>query len=200
LTGLYARGIRRAAALEPDMAEEHSTITENPSERGAGFPPFQRETFASQLLWLALFFVALYLIAAKLALPRVGAIMAERQKRVDGDLAEAARMKDQADAAAAAYEKALAEARTRAQAMAAEARHMLNAKAELERQALEQKLNARLDTAEQSIAATKTTAMANVRAIAEDAAAAIVARLTGVTPEKATVAAAVDAAIKASAA
>jgi F-type H+-transporting ATPase subunit b len=190
--------VRRAAALEPDMAEQHLAITEETpaSERGAGFPPFQKETFASQLLWLALFFVALYLIAAKLALPRVGAIMAERKGHLDGDLAEAERMKDEADAAAAAYEKALAEARARAQAMANEARHTLNAKAEVERQALEQKLNARLAKAEQTIAATKTAAMANVRAIAEEAAAAIVARLTGVTPAKATVAAAVDAAIK----
>jgi F-type H+-transporting ATPase subunit b len=190
--------VRRAAALEPDMAQEHATITEEtpPSERGAGFPPFNKETFASQLLWLAVFFVALYLIAAKLALPRVGSIMAERQGRIAGDLAEAARMKDEADAAAAAYEKALAEARARAQAMAAEARRKLNAKTELERQALEQKLNARLAKAEQTIAATKTAAMANVRAIAEDAAAAIVARLTGITPPKAAVAAAVDATIK----
>jgi len=180
------------------MAEEHSTFTEEPpaSERGANFPPFQKETFASQLLWLAVFFVALYLIAAKLALPRVGSIMAERQGRRDGDLAEAARMKEEAEAAGAAYENALAEARARAQAMAAEARRKLNAEAELERQALEQKLNARLAKAEQTIAATKTAAMANVRAIAEEAAAAIVARLTGIAPPKAAVRAAVDAAIK----
>ena len=183
------------------MAEGHVTSTEQSpaSEHGAGFPPFQKETFASQLLWLVVFFVALYLIVAKLALPRVGAIKTERQGRVTGDLAEAARMKEEADAAAAAYDEALAEARGRAQGMATEARHKLNAQAELERQGLEQKLNARLGHAEQTIAATKTAALANVRAIAEDAAAAIVTRLTGITPEKGTVAAAVDAAIKSTA-
>jgi F-type H+-transporting ATPase subunit b len=175
------------------MAQEHSTFTEGApaSERGASFPPFNKETFASQLLWLAVFFVALYLIAAKLALPRVGSIMAERQGRVDGDLAEAARMKEEADAAAAAYEKSLAEARARTQAMADEARRKLNAKAELERQALEQKLNARLAKAEQTIATAKTAAMANVRAIAEDAARAIIERLIGSAPSDKAVAAAV---------
>jgi F-type H+-transporting ATPase subunit b len=182
------------------MAEEHITTTEEtpPSEHGAGFPPFQKETFASQLLWLAVFFVALYLIAAKLALPRVGSILRDRQRRVSEDLGEATRMKEQADAAGVAYEKALAEARSRAQATADEARRKLNAQAEVERKSLEDKLQARLVAAEQTIAATQASAMANVRSIAEDAAAAIVTRLTGAPPPQATVAAAVDAAIKSS--
>ena len=104
------------------MAENLSTIALStgteatpPSETGAGFPPFNKETFGSQLLWLAIFFVALYLISSKLALPRVGSIIADRRRRIAGDLDETARMKDAADAAIASYEKALADARTRAQ-------------------------------------------------------------------------------------
>lgn len=179
------------------MAEEQSTIEASPpSEHGGGFPPFQKETFASQLLWLAIFFVALYLIAAKFALPRVGSIIGERQRRVSGDLAEATRLKDEADAASAAYETALAEARARAQAMAAEARQRLDAQAAQERHASEEKLNARLAAAETTIATTRGAAMANVRAIAEEAASAIVVRLAGTAPPKAAVAAAVDAAVR----
>jgi F-type H+-transporting ATPase subunit b len=180
------------------MAENHSTATEAspPSEHGGGFPPFQKDTFASQLLWLAIFFIALYLIASKLALPRVGSIIADRRKRIAGDLAEAARMKDAADAAIATYEKALADARARAQAMAAETRDKLNAAAETQRKALEATLQGRLAAAEETIAAAKTAAMANVRGIAEEAAIAIVVRLTGVAPSKPAAAAAVDAAIK----
>jgi F-type H+-transporting ATPase subunit b len=180
------------------MAENHSTATEAspPSEHGAGFPPFQKDTFASQLLWLAIFFIALYLIASKLALPRVGSIIADRRARIAGDLAEAARMKDAADAAITTYEKALADARARAQVMAAETRDKLNAEAETQRKALEATLHGRLAAAEATIAAAKTAAMANVRGIAEEAAIAIVTRLTGVAPSKPAAAAAVDAAIK----
>jgi F-type H+-transporting ATPase subunit b len=180
------------------MAENHSTLTEQTpaSERGAGFPPFDKSTFASQLIWLAIFFVALYVIAAKLALPRVGSILAERRARVSGDLDAARRMKDEADAANVAYEKALAEARARAQAIAGETRAALAAQSAEKRKALEAGLHGKLAEAEMSIAATKAAAMANVRGIAQEAAAAIVARLTGATPAQGAVAAAVDAALK----
>jgi F-type H+-transporting ATPase subunit b len=179
------------------MAEQHTaTEATPPSEHGGGFPPFQKDTFASQLLWLAIFFIALYLIASKLALPRVGSVIAARRKRISDDLGEAARMKDAADAAIAAYEKGLAEARARAQAMAAATRDKLNAEAEVQRKALEATLHGKLAVAEETIAAAKTAAMANVRSIAEEAAIAIVARLTGTAPSKAAAAAAVDAAIK----
>jgi F-type H+-transporting ATPase subunit b len=183
---------------EPAVAENHSTGTEATpaSEHGGGFPPFQKDTFGSQLLWLAIFFVALYLIAAKLALPRVGSIIADRRKRISGDLAEAARMKDAADAAIATYEKALADARARAQAMAAESRDKVNAEAEANRKAVEASLHGKLTAAEQTIAATRTAAMANVQSIAQELAIAIVERLTGKAPSKATAAAAVKAAIK----
>ena len=151
-----------------------------PSEHGGGFPPFEKETFASQLFWLVICFAALYVMVSKLILPRMGTIIAERRDRIAGDLAEAGRMKDEADGAVAAYEKALADARARAQAIAAETRDKLNATAETNRKDLEAKLHGKLAEAEKSIAATKSAAMANVRGIAHEAATAIVTRLIGI--------------------
>jgi F-type H+-transporting ATPase subunit b len=173
-----------------------STGTEAPSETGGGFPPFQKDTFGSQLLWLAVFFVALYLIAAKLALPRVGSIIADRRRRISGDLDEAARMKDAADAAIASYEQALADARTRAHAIAGETRDKVNAEAEAHRKAVEAGLQAKLIAAEETIAATRTAAMAHVQSIAQEAAIAIVSRLTGQAPSPPAAAAAVKAVIE----
>jgi F-type H+-transporting ATPase subunit b len=154
---------------------------------GGGFPPFQKDTFASQFVWLALAFIALYLIASKIALPRIGSIMQARRDRISADLAEAQRFKDESDAAIAAYEKALADARARAQALANATRERLAAEAEERRKVLEGQLNARLAEAEKTIAATKSAAMTNVRGIALEAAAAIVARLIGAAPPAAAV-------------
>jgi|SRR5580700_8128341 F-type H+-transporting ATPase subunit b len=170
--------------------------TEAPSEHQGGFPPFQSETFAPQLVWLILTFVILYVAMAKAALPRVGAILEARRNRIAGDLAEAERLKGRSDAALAAYEKALADARTRAQAIAAETRQQQLAESEQIRKSIERKLDEKLAEAERTINATKTSAMTNVRGIAVDAASAIVERLIGAPPPAQMLAAAVEDVLK----
>ena len=168
------------------MAEpQHTTSTEHPAEGGhGGFPPFQSNTYASQLVWLAIAFVLLFVLMSKWALPRVGSVIENRQKRIDGDIAEAGKLKEQSDAAVAAYEKALADARANAQAIANEPRDKQAAEAETRRKALEDELNGKLTDAEKTIAATKQSAMSNVRGIAEDATRAIVERLIGKAPSE----------------
>jgi F-type H+-transporting ATPase subunit b len=176
------------------MAEQ--TGTSVPAEQHGNFPPFDKQTFPSQLLWLTLVFVALYLLMSRIALPRIDSIMAARRARIDGDLGEARRLKDESDQAIASYEKALADARGRAQALLADARTAQAAQAEAQRRELDAKLNTRIGEAEKGIADSKSTAITNVRGIASDAAAAIVERLVGVAPSPDSVAAAVAAALK----
>jgi F-type H+-transporting ATPase subunit b len=170
--------------------------TAAPGGNKPAFPPLQTENYPSQIFWLVVTFVALYLLIARIAVPRIGGILEDRSKRIESDFAAAQRMKEDSEAALAAYERSLAEARNRAQAIGAEIRDRLHAEAEERRKALEGKLNAQLAEAEKQIAATKTAAMANVRGIALDAAAAIVERLIGAAPPAPAVAAAVDEALK----
>ena len=160
------------------------------------FPPLQVDTYASQLLWLTLTFVALYVLMSRLALPRIGSIISDRKQHIEGDFAQADRLKKDADAALAAYEKSLADARGRAQGIANETRDKLNAEAEHTRKGLEEELNRKLVEAEKIIAGTTQSALANVRGIAIDTTAAIVERLVGVKPAINAVEAAVDAALK----
>ena len=183
------------------MAESHGGPkgTTAHSEAGGGhkeFPPFQKDTFASQLVSLAIVFVALYLIVSRIALPRVGGVLDKRQNTIEGDLAEAQRLKDESDGALKTYEGELAQARSRAQAIGAETREKLNAASEAERKTLEQRLSLKLAEAEKTIGSTREAALRNVRGIAADAAAAIVQRLTGVVPDGASVGQAVDASLK----
>ena len=184
------------------MAESHgepkgaSAHTEAEGGHKAPFPPFQKDTFASQLVSLVIAFVALYLIVSRIALPRVGGVLDKRQDTIDGDLAQAQKLKDESDGALKAYESELATARSRAQAIGAETREKLNAASEAERKTLEERLAHKLADAEKTIASTRQAAMSNVRGIATDAAAAIVQRLTGVAPDGTSVGQAVDASLK----
>ena len=183
------------------MAESHggakgTTAHTEADAHGRAFPPFQKETFASQLLSLLIAFVALYLIVSRIALPRVGSLLDARQNAIDSDLAEAQKLRDDSSEALKAYESELAAARSRAQAIGNETREKLNAAAESERKRLEEQLSLKLAEAEKSIASTRASAMRNVRGIAAEAAAAIVQRLTGVAPDGKSVDSAVDASLK----
>jgi F-type H+-transporting ATPase subunit b len=184
------------------VAESHGNAkgttahTEADGGHKAPFPPFQKDTFASQLVSLLIAFVALYLIVSRIALPRVGGLLDARQNAIEGDLAEAQKLKDASDGALRAHESELAAARSRAQAIGTETREKLNAASEAERKRLEEKLSVKLAEAEKTIAATRETAMRNVRGIAAEAAAAIVQRLTGLAPDGKSVDSAVDASLK----
>ena len=184
------------------MAESHGDAkgatahTEAEGGHKAPFPPFQKDTFASQLVSLLVAFVALYLIVSRIALPRVGSLLDERQKKIEGDLAAAQKLRDDSDSALKAYESELAAARSRAQAIGAETREKLNAASEVERKTLEERLSVKLAEAEKTIASTREAAMSNVRSIASDAAIAIVQRLAGLAPDRRTVNKAVDASLK----
>ena len=179
-------------SAQPVSSVEHIPA----SEHGRGFPPFDSHTFASQLFWLTLTFIALYLLMSRIALPRVGSILEARRRRVADDLAEAQRFKDASDAAIAAHEKALAEARGRAQALANETRAKATAAAEARRKEVNAKFHAHIAEAEKTIAGTRSAAMGNVRSIASEAAGAIVERLTGIAPASEDVAEAVSNVLK----
>src|ERR1700752_4569794 len=186
------------------MAESHGTAkgqktgahTGADGGHGGGFPPFESSTFASQLVSLVIACVALYIIVSRFALPKVGGTIEARQNAIEGDLAQAQKLKDESDAALKAYEAELAAPRSRAQAIGNETREKLNASAEAERKTLEGKLAGKLADAEKQIAATREGAMSNGRGIAADAGGATVQRLTGVLPDSKAVSSAVDATLK----
>ncbi len=181
------------------MATPQKTGTEVPGSgyAGPGFPPFKTETFASQLLWLAIFFGLLYWLVSTVFAPRLTEVIEGRASRIAKDLEEAASAKVKAEAAGAAYETSLAEARAKAQAIAQARRDEVNAASEARRKSLENDLAARLAAAETQIADTKTRAMANVEGIAAEAASAIVQRLGGSAPSRGDLDAALKAALKA---
>ena len=161
------------------VAEQNIANASDLATGQAAFPPFESSTFVSQIFWLVVVFGLLYWMMSRIALPRVGSILETRRGRIEGDLAEASRMQEQAKAASEAYDRKLADAKANAQAVAQKTHEDLLAERETRRHALEDELNGKLAAAEAQIAETKTRAMGSVEGIARDAAAAIVEHLTG---------------------
>ena len=169
------------------MAEAPATKTGTEVPHGAGFPPFKTETFPSQIFWLAVTFAFLLVVMWRIVGPRIASVIDERKGRIDGDLAAADKHRKDAEAAQAAYQSALAAARGRAQKAAEEARKLVADEIEKARAAAEIEAKDATIRAEVKIAAMRQEAAKHVTIAAQDAAAAIVARLIGATvsPEEA---------------
>lgn len=166
----------------PAEGEVHATT----EEHSGVFPPFDPAGFGGQLLWLAITFVALYLVMSRMALPRIGGILETRRTRIEGDLKEAERLRLETDRALAAYETALAEARQNAHAIAEETRSSIKADIDNKRKSVEAELAGRVAGAEASIQKSKLDALGNVDAIAAETAQELVTKLVGkVTPAQA---------------
>jgi F-type H+-transporting ATPase subunit b len=158
-------------------------------------PQLDVSTFIPQLFWLAVTFIVLFILMKAVALPRVGAAIGARQKRLDDDLAAASEMKTQAEAAIAAYERALAGARAQAQMTIKETSDRLAAEAAERQRQLASSLAEQTAAAERQIAEAKARAVGDIRSVAGDVAASVVARLSGAPVDPGRVAAAVDRAL-----
>lgn len=156
-----------------------STEAHGGEEHTGAFPPFDPSTFGSQILWLAITFAALYVLMHKVALPRIGEILEVRRDRIEGDLAEADRLRQKTDQAIADYEAALSEARQKAHGIAEANRDVIKAETEKSRAAVEADLQARVNAAEASIRATKDEALKNVDEIAAQTAVSVVTSVSG---------------------
>jgi F-type H+-transporting ATPase subunit b len=155
-------------------------------------PQLDFSTFLPQLFWLAVTFLALYVLMKWVALPQVGRAIEARHRQLDDDLAQASQMKSEAEAVLAAYEKTLAEARGQAQAVLRETGERLAAQAAEQQRRLAAELAGQIAAAEGQIAAAKQQAVAEIRGVAVEAAGAVAEKLTGAAGDPAKTAAAVD--------
>ncbi|MCW9032916.1 MAG: F0F1 ATP synthase subunit B' [Rhodospirillales bacterium] len=159
-------------------------------------PQLDFSTFPTQWIWLAITFVVLYILMSKVALPRVGQVLEERQNRIDDNLEMAGSLKAEAESAAAAYEKSLAEARAEAQTVIKQTADQINDEASKKSDELAAKLAADVKAAEAKITQAKDTAVAGLRDVAVGVAKEVAAKLTDGSVTDKAVNSAVDAAMQ----
>ena len=159
-------------------------------------PQFDPTFFTSQLFWLLVTFVVLYLLMSRLAMPKIGAVLEERQRKIDDNLDKAAQLKNEAESAIALYEKALAQSRAQAQEILRTSGEALAKQAEARQRQLGERLAQQVKAGEARINAAKDQALVHVRDVAAEVAKTAAAKLTGTTHDDALVATAVATALE----
>ncbi len=159
-------------------------------------PQLDLTAFPPQIIWLVITFLILYILMAKVALPRVGGILEERQARIDDNLDNAQNLRNEAKNDAEAYEQSLAEARDQARTSIYEATQEMSEESARRHEELANRLSGEIKAAEDNINQAKEAALDGIQDTARSVAAQAVERLIGVQPGDDDVANAVSAALK----
>ncbi len=151
----------------------------------AGLPQTDVSTYPSQIFWLGVCFIALYVLMSRLSLPRVAETLERRRTQKDGDLKLAAGWNEEAEKIRAQYEKSLAKAQSTAAATIATAERAVSNKIAEEQSKFADNSRKRLALAEQNIAKAKVNALSSLSDIAADIAADMVQKIADVQVNKA---------------
>jgi F-type H+-transporting ATPase subunit b len=127
-----------------------------------GLPQLDPTWFAAQLFWLAVSFVALYLVLSRGILPAVQQTIETRESTIRADLDNAAVLKTQAATAQEHYEAALAKSRQESARMLAEVTQSVKEKAAEKSRILDASLKAQAEQSEKDIAKATEAAMKNL--------------------------------------
>jgi F-type H+-transporting ATPase subunit b len=165
----------------------------------AGMPQldFANPLTLTQVYWGAAIFIVLYVLASRVGLPKVGAVIEQRAANIAADLQAAQAQKAQADAAVADLTATIQRSRAEAQAAINQAVDLAKAEAAQQAAALNARLEQQLKAAEARINEARGAAMQALHQVATDTATTVIARLTGAAPDPRHVDRAVAAALSA---
>ncbi|GAA6209042.1 F0F1 ATP synthase subunit B' [Cognatishimia sp. WU-CL00825] len=154
-----------------------------------GMPQLDFSNWGNQIFWLLITLVAIYFVLSRIALPRIAAVLAERQGTITNDIAAAEELKVKAADAEDAYNKALADARAEAGRIVAEAKAEIQADLDAATAKADAEISARAAESEKAIAEIRAGAVENIRDVAAETAKEIVSALGGKADAKAVTAA-----------
>jgi F-type H+-transporting ATPase subunit b len=144
-----------------------------------GLPQFQFEHWGGQIVWLLLIFAVLYILLAKVFVPRLRGILDTRAQTIAEAVEQARKVQAEAEAQAKAAQAEIDAARAQSRQVAAEAKAKAAAELARSQAAEDERLKAQMAEAETRIRALRDSAMSNVEGIAAETAQAIVEKLTG---------------------
>jgi len=160
-----------------------------------GMPQLCGDWMSNQIFWLVVTLVVIYFILSRIALPRIEAVLAERQGTITNDLASAEDLKAKAEKAEEAYNKALADARSEAQEIVNQTKAEIKADLDDATAKADAEIAAKAAEGEKKIAEIRAGALESVKDVAKDTAKELVAAM-GAKAEARSITSAVNAKLK----
>jgi F-type H+-transporting ATPase subunit b len=137
------------------------------------------EIFASQLFWLLLVFGIIYFGVGRGMVPKIQGVVEDRDRKIAADLEAAQRARDEAETTEAAYRERIEASRSEAMKVAQAAKQSAALDTEKRMRAVDEQIGAKVAEAEERIRAASDKARRELEPVAAEAAAELVAKLTG---------------------
>jgi F-type H+-transporting ATPase subunit b len=166
-------------ALAAGLATFVASAAALAKEGQGGMPQLDYHLFAPQLVWLAIAFLALYLVMSRLAVPAISDTLEKRQAKIQGDLDAAEKANEEARSLIAEYQKRLADTREQARKLMRERGEADSSAAGARLQALHDRLAAQIAEAEKRISAQRDEVMTGLEQMAKDIGLEVYAKLAG---------------------
>ena len=142
-------------------------------------PQLDFATFPTQIFWLCITFLLLYLVMWKVVIPRISGVLQERQSRVENDLERAEQLQLEATSVLAAYKECISNGKLEAQKIIQEATlQIAKSQTQRETEALK-RISAMTTEAEGKINAARNDAIADIRSVAAELVQITVLKLSG---------------------
>lgn len=145
-------------------------------------PQLDVSTFSPQLFWVALCFVTLYFILAKLLLPRIATVLNTRQSTITDHLNKASLYREEAENLLVDYEAELALTKKEAQEFSRTAMQAVTEKAALKKQRYLDKMATTQHAEEQKLYRAYVQAKAKLPSLTEEISPLILEKLLAPSP------------------
>ena len=157
-----------------------------------GMPQLNPEFWVSQIFWLILTFGVLYVVLAKLILPKISANLEIRKSQILDNIEAAEKQRKESELKIVEYEKVIQDSKNEAKNYFKQAREKLLKDINLKKEALDKELNKEIQKAESEVQELRVRAPEKINKIAIETSADLLQQLIGAEVNNSSISAIVD--------
>ena len=145
----------------------------------AGMPQLDTKYWASQVFWLILIFLILYLSIAKFYLPKIKSNLDDRENKIKDDIDDANKFKELSEVKLKEYEKILENAKKEIIKIQIESKNLLDKDIQTKKKTMEKEIEKEILKAQKEIYELKKGSISNIQKISEDIASSLIETISG---------------------
>tara|TARA_B100000614_G_C14402369_1_gene434283 strand:+ start:128 stop:703 length:576 start_codon:yes stop_codon:yes gene_type:complete len=145
----------------------------------AGMPQLDPKYWASQAFWLILVFTILYISISKFYLPKIKKNLDNRDNKIQEDLENASKFKEDTETKIKEYESILENAKKEVSKIHFESKNILNKDLQLKKESMEKEIENEISKAQKEIEELKKNSISSMQTISESIASNIIEKISG---------------------